>query len=80
VELAEELRWIAEDRQSMASASLRWILDHEEVSCIIPGFKNEQQVIGNLVALQEKSFSQAEKTRLQDFYQQKVKNNIRGPY
>ncbi|MED3964479.1 aldo/keto reductase [Niallia taxi] len=80
VELAEELRWIAEGRQSMASASLRWILDHEEVSCIIPGFKNEQQVMGNLVALQEKSFSQAEKTRLQEFYQQKVKNSIRGPY
>ncbi len=80
VELADQLRWIADGRQSMASAALRWILDHEEVSCIIPGFKNEKQILANLAALDEKPFSQEEISRLQSFYQQKVKYSIRGPY
>jgi len=80
VELADELRWIADGRISMASAALRWILDHEEVSCIIPGFKSEKQILANLAALDETPFSQEERWRLKSFYQQKVKNSIRGPY
>ncbi|MCE4051361.1 MULTISPECIES: aldo/keto reductase [Bacillaceae] len=80
VELTEQIAWIGDRRQSMASAALRWILDHEEVSCIIPGFKNENQILANLAALDEAPFTQEEKTRLNHFYQQNVKNSIRGPY
>ncbi|WP_121610062.1 aldo/keto reductase [Mesobacillus foraminis] len=80
VELAGQLGWIAEGRKSMASAALRWILDQEEVSCIIPGFKNEKQVLQNLKALDEKSFTGEELKALTAFYEEKVKSSIRGPY
>lgn len=80
VELADELRWIAEGRKSMASAALRWILDQEEVSCIIPGFKNEKQILQNLEALNEKHFNGEELEALNKFYEEKVKKHIRGPY
>jgi aryl-alcohol dehydrogenase-like predicted oxidoreductase len=34
----------------MANFALRWILDHQAVSCVIPGARNEQQVIQNVAA------------------------------
>ena len=80
VELADQLRWIAEGRTSMASAALRWILDQKEITCIIPGFKNVKQVEQNLSALDIKSFTEEEKQKLQSFYQENVKDFIRGPY
>ncbi|WP_026692543.1 aldo/keto reductase [Peribacillus kribbensis] len=80
VELAEGLKWISEDRGSMASAALRWILDQEEISCIIPGFKNVKQVQDNLSALETKSFSEDEKQKIQSYYETKVKSFIKGPY
>jgi len=80
VELADQLRWIAEGRQSMASAALRWILDQKEITCIIPGFKNVKQVEDNLSALDTKPFTEEEMQKLQSFYREKVKDSIRGPY
>jgi aryl-alcohol dehydrogenase-like predicted oxidoreductase len=80
VELADQLKWIGEDRSSMASASLRWILDQKEITAVIPGFKNLQQVQSNLSALETKPFSEEEQQRLQRFYEEQVKDYIRGPY
>ncbi|MCM3587476.1 aldo/keto reductase [Mesobacillus maritimus] len=80
VELADQLKWIAEGRQSMASASLRWILDQKEISCIIPGFKNRKQVEDNLSALETKPFSAEEQQKIQHFYEAQVKDFISGPY
>ncbi|OXS74744.1 aldo/keto reductase [Domibacillus enclensis] len=80
VELADQLKWIADGRGSMAEASLRWILDHPEVTTIIPGFKNTKQVRQNLQALQTPSFSKEEQERINDFYHNEVKQHIRGIY
>lgn len=80
VELSEQLSWIADGRESMASAALRWILDQEAVTCAIPGFKNVRQVEQNLTALETKSFNEDELMRLQNFYEGSVKDYIRGPY
>ncbi|MED3792960.1 aldo/keto reductase [Niallia alba] len=80
VELADELIWIANGRKSMATAALRWILDQQGVSCVIPGFKNRKQIVENLKALEEKTFNMDELQTLRTFYEDKVKNSIRGPY
>ncbi|GLX70060.1 aldo/keto reductase [Paenibacillus glycanilyticus] len=80
VELADQLRWIAEGRGNMTRASLRWLLDHEAVSCVIPGFRNVRQVEDNLAALEVPSFTEAERERLSAFYQEKVHPFIRGSY
>jgi aryl-alcohol dehydrogenase-like predicted oxidoreductase len=80
VELSNQLTWIKNGRESMATAALRWILDQEEITCMIPGFKNEKQIVENLKALDEKPFSKEEKEKLEDFYHDKVKEFIRGPY
>jgi len=80
VELSQKLQWIAEGRGNMTRAALRWILDQKEISCVIPGFKTTKQVEDNLQALTVPSFTNDELTRLQEFYQQEVKEYIRGPY
>lgn len=80
VELARELAWIAEGRGNMARASMRWILDNPNITCVIPGFKNEHQVEDNLGTVQVPSFTPEELEHIQSFYQDKVKDHIRGPY
>ncbi|UQZ36650.1 aldo/keto reductase [Paenibacillus sp. PK3_47] len=78
VELARSLEWISEGRDNMARASMRWILDHPAVSCVIPGFKNKTQVSDNLKTIEIPSFTPAEMERLASFYQDEVAPHIRG--
>jgi aryl-alcohol dehydrogenase-like predicted oxidoreductase len=80
VELARELSWIADGRGNMAQASMRWILDNPNVTCVIPGFKNVKQVEDNLGAMDVASFSPAEEERLASWYDSNVKAHIRGAY
>jgi aryl-alcohol dehydrogenase-like predicted oxidoreductase len=79
-ELSLQLDWIADGKDSMTRAALRWILDHEAISCVIPGFKNSAQVLDNLGALHVPSFSVDEKSRLSAWYQENVHDHIRGAY
>ncbi|MEI7025211.1 aldo/keto reductase [Paenibacillus sp. y28] len=80
VQLSRELAWIAEGRGSMARAALRWILDQEQITCVIPGFKNTAQIEDNLSAMNVPSFTAAEQDRLRLFYKQQVHDYIRGGY
>ncbi len=80
VELSEQLEWIKEGRNNMATAALRWCLDQQEISCIIPGFKTVQQVLSNLEAEKVPSFTEYELEKLKNFYQGNVAEYIRGPY
>jgi aryl-alcohol dehydrogenase-like predicted oxidoreductase len=80
VELSGQLAWIAEGRGNMARAALRWILDQKEVSCVIPGFKSTKQVEDNLSAMDVPSYRAEELAQLEQFYQDKVAQHIRGPY
>lgn len=80
VTLSRELSWIAEDRGTMTQAAIKWILEHEAVSAVIPGFKREEQVVDTLQALDVKSFKKDELDKLEYFYDQEVHDLIRGPY
>jgi aryl-alcohol dehydrogenase-like predicted oxidoreductase len=46
----DELRGLVPSGMNMAQFALRWILDEESVSCVIPGARNEQQVRENAAA------------------------------
>jgi len=80
VELAEQLRWIENDKRTMTQAALRWILDHPAVTTVIPGFKNEAQVLNNLAAVDVPSFTEEELEELKQFYNEQVHQHIRGSY
>ncbi|QKE74480.1 aldo/keto reductase [Arthrobacter citreus] len=80
VELANRINWITKGRSTMASAALRWILDQKEITCVIPGFRNQNQVNENLEAMNIQSFSKAELDQLELFYQKNVSEFIKGAY
>lgn len=80
VELSEQLRWIGENRKSMATAALRWCLDQKGVTCAIPGFKSVKQVLANLEAQDVPAFTPDELEKLTQFYRENVADYIRGPY
>lgn len=80
VKLADKLRWIADNRGTMARASMRWILEQPEVTCVIPGFKSVAQIDDNLGTLDVPGFSAEEMERIARFYSEEVHDHIRGPY
>ncbi|WP_310550316.1 aldo/keto reductase [Paenibacillus glufosinatiresistens] len=80
VELASKLSWIAEGRGNMTRASLRWLLDFPEITCVIPGFRNVRQVEDNLGVREAGPFSAEEHARLRAFYNEQVQEHIRGAY
>ncbi|MCP3031654.1 aldo/keto reductase [Halobacillus sp. A1] len=80
VELSQQLKWIADERENMTRAALKWIIQQEAVTSVIPGFRNVQQVQDNLNALHVNEFSQNELSKIDKFYDEKVHDHIRGVY
>ena len=80
VELAEELRALVPAPLSMSDFSLRWCLDHEAVTTLIPGARNPAQARGNLRASDLAPLSPALHAKLRQFYLDKVAAHIRGAY
>lgn len=80
VELSDELNWIEKGRGNRTRAAIKWILQQEEVSSVIPGFRSVKQVEDNLKALYAKEFSPEELKTLKSFYEKEVHAHIRGAY
>lgn len=80
VELADALKAFVPDGLTMAQMALRWILDFEAVSVVIPGARNPAQVQGNAAASDLPPLGPTLHQQLSDFYAQNVEAFIRGPY
>ncbi|MCG5102477.1 aldo/keto reductase [Oceanobacillus alkalisoli] len=80
VDLSRQLEWIAKGRGNMTQAALKWILEQEAVTSVIPGFRNVKQVEDNLGALNVKDYTPEEQGRLVKFYEDHVREYIRGAY
>lgn len=80
VELADALKAFVPDGLTMAQMALRWILDFEAVSVVIPGARNTAQVAGNAAASDLPPLGPDLHRRLSEFYAQNVEAFIRGPY
>lgn len=80
VELSREVSWIGDERDSITRAALKWVMQQEAVTSVIPGFKNVKQVEDNLKSLEVKKFSAEELKKLETFYWENVHAHIRGPY
>lgn len=80
VELADALKGFVPEGMTMAQMTLRWILDHDAVSVIIPGASSPEQATGNAVAADLPPLSPELHAKLEAFYQENVRQHIRGPY
>ena len=83
VDFANDVDRILEDQlpdASLAQKSLRWILDHEEVSTVIPGAKNPEQTRENAAVSALESLSPQSHSRLSALYTEKIDEQVRGRY
>lgn len=80
VELAEAMKAFVPEGMSMAQMALRWILDFDEVSVIIPGASNPQQARANVIASDLPPLGGELHAQLREFYDSQVAAHIRGPY
>lgn len=80
VELAEALKAEVPAGQTMSAMALRWCLDFDAVSAIIPGARNPEQAVANARASSLAPLGAALHARLADFYAREVAAHIRGPY
>lgn len=72
----EDLKKIFPGRDNLAPVALKWILQHQAVSCIIPGASSVQQVDSNLSALEEKDLTAEQESAVQKVYEQYIKPSV----
>jgi aryl-alcohol dehydrogenase-like predicted oxidoreductase len=80
VGLADALRADVPDGMDMAGMSLRWLLDHDAVTTVIPGASSPGQARQNASATALPPLAAELHSKLAAFYRGKVRPNIRGPY
>jgi len=79
VELADELKSLVPEHMSMAQWAMRWILDYDAVSVIIPGASRPEQARQNAAVSELAPLSESAHKELEEIYE-KMKHFIRGPY
>ena len=80
VELVEALKEYVPEGMSMSQMALRWILDYEAVSVVIPGASSSLQAEENSSVADIKSLSDELHFQINEFYKLQVRDHIRGPY
>jgi len=80
VDLVDEMKTLVPEGMSMAQMAMRWILDHDAVSTIIPGASSAKQARENAATSELPALSQDLHATLRTFYKNKVEELIRGSY
>jgi aryl-alcohol dehydrogenase-like predicted oxidoreductase len=80
VELSDKIRDLVPEGMSMAQMSLRWILDHDAVSVVIPGASRDEQVVSNSAVSDLAPLPADLQEELGRLYDTEIHEHIRGPY
>jgi len=79
VRFANDIKSLLPDER-MASWAIRWILDHDAVTTVIPGASKVSQVESNIAASDMHPLSSAIHTKLRALYDEQIHPKIRGHY
>jgi len=79
VRLSKEIRSVLPDGD-MATMAIRWILDHPEVTTVIPGASKVAQVYSNMAASALPPLSENIHQQLRKLYDDEIYSKIRGHY
>ena len=81
LELTDRIRQkFLPDGMTMVQLALRWILDHEAISCIIPGASRPEQVVSNASVSRLDPLPEELHEQLYTFYLEEIESHIRGAY
>lgn len=75
IDAVEELKSIFTDK-NLALIALKWILQHDAVSCVIPGASRIEQVESNLKVLEMPDLSADEMTQVKNIYENRIKKLV----
>lgn len=80
VKITSRLQAHVPDELTMAQMALRWILDFDSVSTVIPGASSPSQAKSNAIVSRLNPLSKDMHRVLHNFYKNNVEEYIRGPY
>lgn len=80
IEVTEQVARLVPEGMDMPRMALRWILDHPQVSVVIPGASSPDQVRANVAAAEAPPLAPELHEKLASLYGAHVKEFIRGPY
>lgn len=78
IEFADDLKQLAPKGLPLSQFALRWLLDHPAVSTIIAGVTQPSQLEANVAATKVDPIEPALMEELTDWYDRKVRKEIRG--
>lgn len=80
VALVDELKTLVPEGMSLSRMALRWILDFDAVTVVIPGSKTPAQIVENVASASLPRLTKELHEQLTHFYTEKVALHIRGKY
>jgi aryl-alcohol dehydrogenase-like predicted oxidoreductase len=80
VELTDALKPLVPQGLTMAQMALRWCLDYPAVTTVIPGAKHAEMAQSNAAVSDLPPLRVELHNALRNFYQERVREQIRGPY
>ena len=80
IELAGQIETLKPAGMSMAQMALRWIIDHDAVSVVIPGASKVSQARNNAAVSELPELGEALHAALKDLYQNNIHEHVRGVY
>ncbi len=72
----EKLKSVQPEDMSMVELAIRWILDHPEISVVIPGAKNSNQALGNTKVSDMRNLTAQEISQVNSVYDQYIKPSV----
>jgi aryl-alcohol dehydrogenase-like predicted oxidoreductase len=76
LQAVDELKMIFPANKNLAAVALKWIMQFEQVSTIIPGASRPAQVLNNLGALQEDLITDEQLSEVKDVYEKFIKPSV----
>jgi aryl-alcohol dehydrogenase-like predicted oxidoreductase len=73
LDAVEKVRRVVSPNVNMAAFALRWVLEFPEVSCVIPGARNDRQVLENIKAAELPALTSAQMEALAQIYQDQLR-------
>jgi aryl-alcohol dehydrogenase-like predicted oxidoreductase len=73
LDAVEKVRHLVPPDTTMAGFAMRWILEHPEVSCVIPGARSETQVLENVKASSLPKLGASQMDSLAKIYEEQIR-------
>ena len=80
VKLTDELKAFCPENMTIGEMALRWILNHEEISTIIPGASSPKHISKNTKASDSTPLPTELMNKLEEFYTKNIHQHVRGVY